>query len=499
MTEINNKKWFLGMISFLILYIFLNFYYWFNNTHKLFRPYPICGDLARIELDLSIAECKREVRNLSKLLKQPDVKVILNEGFVNPVTYFVLGRHHKFNAEITGQAVMIKEALSDNIPILTIGDSISRGRGGGINNYWQDYLATHTQKNVGWVPEISDHDYLRTAIILLNSGFLEKYNTEHLIIQTAERHAIKRLARDVDFNETMNLNKVAKLVRKNEGTLFTDPRHYIHASVNDMAMEDTSLYLNGMLSKFIFMHSSNVIKSFDNFFGNYIHPHLYTSEDYRLNRIPPFSDKPLTRILASIFYNSNDSTRAMDWESKMTFNVGTDIFTMSAVLNNHYKMLKYELLSSIGFLNGSRNNTKVEKLELKKKLFSHNKGNNLYFLKGDLKSNGKFRPEKLDRMHNNLNLLSDLLNKKNITLHFLPSPNKLTAYQSQLVKPLEGRNKSVFFEKLKSLPNKRYNYVDSLEIIDTFIKNGTMDVYHFDDSHWNYIPLQSIINDIKIN
>ena len=247
------------------------------------------------------------------------------------------------------------------------------------------------------------------------------------------------------------------------------------------------------------LHSSNVIKSFDNFFGNYIHPHLYTSEDYRLNRIPPFSDKPLTRILASIFYNSNDSTRAMDWESKMTFNVGTDIFTMSAVLNNHYKMLKYELLSSIGFLNGSRNNTKVEKLELKKKLFSHNKGNNLYFLKGDLKSNGKFRPEKLDRMHNNLNLLSDLLNKKNITLHFLPSPNKLTAYQSQLVKPLEGRNKSVFFEKLKSLPNKRYNYVDSLEIIDTFIKNGTMDVYHFDDSHWNYIPLQSIINDIKIN
>jgi hypothetical protein len=97
-------------------------------------------------------------------------------------------------------------------------------------------------------------------------------------------------------------------------------------------------------------------------------------------------------------------------------------------------------------------------------------------------------------MNDNLNFLQNILNKKGIELYFIPAPDKYNLYSNYIVN--NGYPKSRLFEILRPLV-KEYNFIDTKVILDKMLEDGVLDVYHVDDTHWNYIGREAIFSTIN--
>ena len=94
-----------------------------------------------------------------------------------------------------------------NIDILTIGDSFSNAATGGLNPYYQDYLATDYNKTVlNIVNTKGGKLHIFSPIIALyNNGWLKKHHVKTVIIQSVERFCVTRFTKKFDFN-TKDIN-----------------------------------------------------------------------------------------------------------------------------------------------------------------------------------------------------------------------------------------------------------------------------------------------------
>lgn len=125
-------------------------------------------------------------------------------------------------------------------------------------------------------------------------------------------------------------------------------------------------------------------------------------------------------------------------------------------------------------------------------MFNGRHGDELLFHLAEYKSNIKnSREGRIELMHDNLNKLARLLKEDGVTLYFMPSPNKLTAYENYLTEPLDA--KSVFFERLRALTNREYQFIDTEQVIRRMVEAGEKDVYFIDDTHWSNKALPEIV------
>jgi hypothetical protein len=136
--------------------------------------------------------------------------------------------------------------------------------------------------------------------------------------------------------------------------------------------------------------------------------------------------------------------------------------------------------------------SQVCKLELSKKCFSTEK-NNLLILKETIGDpNGKKNNE-IAMVNNELNLLSSILEKRNIKLIVLPSPNKYSVYHDYIID--NEYPKPTFFENLRK-EKKEYIFIDSERILKDMVSNNIDDVYFYDDTHWSPIASKKLANAI---
>ena len=266
------KRWVLWIIILIVSFLIINFLIWFTYTSKIFRVYPWLGDLSRMDLNPSIAIVKKEKRTLEKLMVLPDLDIIspgIYEKHHNLPKPRVYAKYSQDTQDIFKRYTLV----SSEIPVLTMGDSISRGRGGGVNNYWQDFLATRINKTVGFIPELSDNNMLRDAILLHNSGFLKKYKVKYLIIQTGESNAIRRFIQETDFNESISLEELGHLISKRSGGTFLDPGHAVIGESIDYGLNTSeNVYYRAMITQFLFMHFNYMTEAIDKIFRYYVRP-----------------------------------------------------------------------------------------------------------------------------------------------------------------------------------------------------------------------------------
>jgi len=96
------------------------------------------------------------------------------------------------------------------IDILTIGDSFSNAATGGLNPYYQDYLATYYNKTVLNIVDTKSGalNLFAPIIALYNNAWLQKHHVKTIIIQSVERFCVTRFAKKFDFNtQEINLKK----------------------------------------------------------------------------------------------------------------------------------------------------------------------------------------------------------------------------------------------------------------------------------------------------
>jgi hypothetical protein len=98
--------------------------------------------------------------------------------------------------------------------VLTIGDSFSMGLGEGKNHFYQDYIASSSNAEVGNVYPYAIPDAvlvfspLKNLLLFYNNGLLDEVKPKYVLIESVERLCIKRFSRPFDFGFTDDRNKV---------------------------------------------------------------------------------------------------------------------------------------------------------------------------------------------------------------------------------------------------------------------------------------------------
>ena len=450
--ERKSSLWAWAVVASTLTFLLLNFLIWFYNLNLLFMPYPNCGDLSRMGMAPEIGQCREEKRTLPRLLQNPPPQ--------QPSTF----------------------------PILSYGDSISRGRGGGENNYWQDFVATRSGLNITWVSEIDDNNYPQDIMRLRNSGYLRKIGVKYLVVQSSERHVVRRFTKNVNWDETKPLTELQALLHRNSGMLFTDERH-IHAWEGQKLGRfhgNAELEARAMLTQFIFAHAGKLILGIDTV---YEHVGKLAPETLCLKRwqTPPIGDpvflcdiRPLWNTFKSIFIDLGQPNE-LQIEAQLSFLEDGLRTPIPAAINNNYNWLKRQLSNQFGT---DKYSEAAQRWELNRPMFSGPYEKTLMFHLGDYKINRKNRDDKpIRKMHDNLNRLADLLAQDGIRLYFMPTPNKLTIYQDYLVETIE--TKSTLFPRLRELSGKKYIFIDAEKIISDMVAKGEKDVYFIDDTHWS--------------
>ncbi len=95
------------------------------------------------------------------------------------------------------------------VMMVTIGDSFSQGAGFGYNRYYQDHFASAFGWNVlNVLQHVNTRNYMETAVLLANSGFLEKCGAKYLLIESTERKVVGRHVGNVNYEVTMPLDEL---------------------------------------------------------------------------------------------------------------------------------------------------------------------------------------------------------------------------------------------------------------------------------------------------
>ncbi|MCB9097556.1 MAG: hypothetical protein H6630_08100 [Arcobacter sp.] len=171
------KMFYIWLFLGLIIILFHPTVYYFYVSKVFPKDNSVVGDLSRMTYSVDLIDKKFEKISLEKL-------------------------HIKQN-EYEGQ----------NIDFITIGDSFSQGASGGLNPYYQDYIATLYNKNVLNIEAFKESkNYIETIYSLLNSGELEKRAVKYVLIESVQRRSLERFSVN-DINTSLSIDK--SLLRNN--------------------------------------------------------------------------------------------------------------------------------------------------------------------------------------------------------------------------------------------------------------------------------------------
>ncbi len=346
-----NSNKYTKYISLTAIIVFLyNLVVWQTFTKKFFHleQGKEIGDLSRMSYLKGLRFEKNNINNLPK-------------------------KHTKFEGKIK------------DIDVLTIGDSFSTGGAGGENPFYQDYIASKYGLKVLNINTVSK-GYIETVLSLIDSGMLEKFNPEYIILQSVERTSIKRFSKNIEWNLKANEKEI-----KNQLLINYDSN----------------------IPKYFFFNASN-----------------------------------FKAILYNLLYRIDDNA----------------YFSKAYVTN------------------------------LKKDFFTSKTKNKLLFYYGDLQKVKNVNSSNINKLNNNLNKLSYLLNEKKIKLIFMPVVDKYNLYSEYIIEN-QRYPKSKFFEELR-MKNKNYIFIDTKKILKTLLYKGVKNVYLPDDSHWSNIGSSEVVNNI---
>ena len=173
------KKWVFSLVGIYLVFIALNLFVWKLYTEDIltFKKY-YNGGLDRMGYVVG-----------SKHYRQPE---------------FTLARGHIENADYRDQ----------HVDVLTIGDSFSNVKDNGRDPLYQDWIASLHGLDVLNVQPLPGATELATAVVLLNSGYLDRVRPRFLIVETVERNCVGAYAGAFDAGQTRPLAEVERYYRK---------------------------------------------------------------------------------------------------------------------------------------------------------------------------------------------------------------------------------------------------------------------------------------------
>lgn len=105
-----------------------------------------------------------------------------------------------------------KYDANKKIDMITIGDSFSNGNSGGLNRFYQDYLASKMNLNILNFNQIQGtRNCLETVLLLLNGGELKRKGVKYIIVESTQRKVVTRFLTPINLKiSTNNTNIIAE-------------------------------------------------------------------------------------------------------------------------------------------------------------------------------------------------------------------------------------------------------------------------------------------------
>lgn len=188
------KSFCVWFLCFLIALVVFNYMTWKCCTEVLLTKKFDGGDMARMGYALKSKQYRKAVNDLPR-------------------------RH-----------IIMSQYSSQQVEVLTIGDSFSMGGGEGKNNFYQDYIATLNGCTVLNVPPYPSDDLVvffspfSTLEILINSGYLDRIKPKYVIIESAVRYCFPRFLKRPDSRCTDTIDNIREFYEKYHYTPFSLPQ-----------------------------------------------------------------------------------------------------------------------------------------------------------------------------------------------------------------------------------------------------------------------------------
>ncbi len=211
----NNKIFTFMLLLSLVLFVSFHMIIW-QFTKRVYPENFIVGDLARMSYKFGLITPKINADTLAK--KHINFK--------------------DFN-------------YSDQVDVITIGDSFSNGMGGGENRYYQDYIADKFNFKVLNLPDISESsNYIDTLVILLNSGILDELRPKYIILECVQRNIHQNIGfEEIDTTINYNGNIIDKIKQSkdifNPTNNIKDEITFINSFNYNVLIYNLRFYLNG--------------------------------------------------------------------------------------------------------------------------------------------------------------------------------------------------------------------------------------------------------------
>lgn len=132
--------------------------------------------------------------------------------------------------------------------------------------------------------------------------------------------------------------------------------------------------------------------------------------------------------------------------------------------------------------------------KLSRNYFSSKYPNTLLFYYKDLNRIPNSTDKRIQKMNDNLNLLSEKFKEKGITFYFMPTVDKYDLYSKYIIN--NNHSQSTFFEKLRPL-KKDYGFIDTKFILLKELEKGEKDIFFADDTHWSCKASEAIFKKVK--
>ena len=204
----------------------------------------------------------------------------------------------------------------------------------------------------------------------------------------------------------------------------------------------------------------------------------------------------VNRFAKELNFNAKDDKffKSLKLSKRLHFEKSIDSSLFSFLNLNNFKAIRNQIL--LNFTDRKLiSHVYVEKL--RKDFFTSKDKNSLLFLKEDVDNIRLITKDRIKILNDNFNKLSEILGKKGIKLYFMPVVDKYDLYSKYLINS-DSYPKSYFFEYLRVLP-KKYEFIDTKEILAKALEKGEKDIFYSDDTHWSYKASELIFKKVKFD
>lgn len=147
-----------------------------------------------------------------------------NGGDLARLSYYKNANELKFNKiTLPKKHIELKDYEGQKIDVITIGDSFSNGVTGGLNPYYQDYLASYSNLSVLNITPYKDKNTIETLYIMKNNGFIDKIKPKIILFENVERTSGMLLADNLNQAANVSLNEFIESYKNNNNSLTSEP------------------------------------------------------------------------------------------------------------------------------------------------------------------------------------------------------------------------------------------------------------------------------------